>query len=148
MDSSHPQASQIGYVRPGDPLFKRQQIIPKLRRNPKVTAINGAIEVDLTTPKADRESIYAALRTVELWVFDGKVLTISRLGQDGRYHRVERRGFLPLRGEQVLHWLERAHDQRVVWLFETGDYDLAPAFDGLRSDPRFRDLLQRFRLPA
>lgn len=71
-----------------------------------------AIEVDLSTPKADRESIYAALGTVELWVFNGKVLTISRLGQDGRYRRVERSGFLPVRADQVLRWLleEESHD--------------------------------------
>ena len=36
-----------------------------------------AIEVDLSTPKTDRESIYAALGIVELWVFNGKILTIS-----------------------------------------------------------------------
>jgi Uma2 family endonuclease len=64
-----------------------------------------AIEVDLTSPKADRESIYAALGTAVLWVFDGKVLTMSRLCRNGQYRRVERSGFLPLRADEVPRWL-------------------------------------------
>jgi Uma2 family endonuclease len=64
-----------------------------------------AIEVDLSRPKADRESIYAALGVRELWAFDGKSVRISRLGQNGRYRRVDRSGFLPLRARQITPWL-------------------------------------------
>ena len=36
-----------------------------------------AIEIDISAPKADRASIYAALGVAELWIFDGETLTIS-----------------------------------------------------------------------
>jgi Uma2 family endonuclease len=64
-----------------------------------------AIEVDLSRPKADRESIYAALGVLEVWVFDGKTMRINRLGKNGRYRRVERSGCLPLRAGQITPWL-------------------------------------------
>jgi Uma2 family endonuclease len=64
-----------------------------------------AIEVDLSRPKADRESIYAALGVRELWAFDGKSVRISRLGQNSKYRRVDRSGFLPLRARQITPWL-------------------------------------------
>jgi Flp pilus assembly protein TadD len=49
--------------------------------------------------------------------------------------------------DRALAWLERAHRERVAWLFEGGTFNFVPAFDGLRADPRFRDLLVRFNLP-
>jgi Uma2 family endonuclease len=64
-----------------------------------------AIETDLSSPKADRPSIYASLRIAELWIFDGRVLTISRLGKDASYRDVEESGFLPLRADQVPRWI-------------------------------------------
>ncbi len=64
-----------------------------------------AIEVDISPPEANRLSIYAAMRVAELWTFDGTTLTIRRLGEDGRYHAVERSGFLPLRADEVPRWL-------------------------------------------
>jgi Uma2 family endonuclease len=63
------------------------------------------IEVDISVPEADREAIYAALRVVELWRFDGHTLTIQRLDENGRYQAVERSGFLPLRAHEVPRWL-------------------------------------------
>ncbi len=64
-----------------------------------------AIEVDITVPKADRAGIYAALGVVELWIFDGEILTIERLDEQGRYQAVEQSGFLRVRADQVLPWL-------------------------------------------
>ncbi len=64
-----------------------------------------AIEVDITVPKADRAGIYAALGVVELWIFDGEILTIERLDEQGRYQAVEQSGFLRVRADQVPRWL-------------------------------------------
>jgi hypothetical protein len=42
--------------------------------------------------------------------------------------------------EQAFRWLDKAAAQRPFWLCWL---KLAPRLDGLRADPRFRDLLQR-----
>jgi hypothetical protein len=41
--------------------------------------------------------------------------------------------------------LERASQEHA---FELSHLNLTPAFDSLRSDPRFRDLVERLGLPA
>ena len=64
-----------------------------------------AIEVDISPPQADRQAIYAAMGVTELWSFDGQVLTIRRLDENGRYQIVERSGFLRVRAGQVPRWL-------------------------------------------
>jgi serine/threonine-protein kinase len=43
----------------------------------------------------------------------------------------------------ALEWLEKAYEERAVRLLELPD----PAFDTLRSDPRFQDLVKRIGLP-
>jgi serine/threonine-protein kinase len=45
--------------------------------------------------------------------------------------------------EEALAWLERAYDERDSWMDYLG---LDPRLDGLRSDPRFADLLRRMNL--
>jgi Uma2 family endonuclease len=74
-----------------------------------------AIEVGLSPPKADRQSIYRALKVTELWIFDGTALTIHRLGKDGRYQVVGSSGFLLIDSAQILRWL--LHEDRAA------DYD-------------------------
>ena len=64
-----------------------------------------AIEVDLTPPQVNRAGIYAALGVTEVWRFDGEQVVIERLGQDGQYVAVTASGFLPIRAEEVWHWL-------------------------------------------
>ncbi len=46
--------------------------------------------------------------------------------------------------DQAFAWLEKAYEQRVSRLTS---FPLDPAFDGLRSDPRYADLLRRIGLP-
>jgi adenylate cyclase len=45
--------------------------------------------------------------------------------------------------EEALAWLERAYDERDSWMDYLG---LDPRLGGLRSDPRFADLLRRMNL--
>ena len=46
--------------------------------------------------------------------------------------------------DHVFEWLERAYEDRSIWLTTLVKCD--PRLDPLRSDPRFRDLLRRMRL--
>jgi Uma2 family endonuclease len=64
-----------------------------------------AIEVDISRRQVDRAGIYAALRVVEVWRFDGHDLIIERLTSQGGYEAVEASGFLPVRAEEVRRWL-------------------------------------------
>jgi Uma2 family endonuclease len=64
-----------------------------------------AIEIDLSGPKVDRPSIYAALRVAEIWRFDGGTLEIEVLREDGSYAPVESSRLLPIRAEDVRRWL-------------------------------------------
>ena len=45
--------------------------------------------------------------------------------------------------DQAFRWIEKAYEDRVFWL---GYVKVDPAFDPLRSDPRFANLLKRMRL--
>jgi Uma2 family endonuclease len=64
-----------------------------------------AIEIDLSPPKVDRHSIYAALRVEEIWRFDGATVVIEHLQPDGTYVPSERSRFLPVAADDVRHWL-------------------------------------------
>ena len=47
--------------------------------------------------------------------------------------------------EKAFEWLERAYEERSGWLVYLG---VERAFDPLRLDPRFQDLIRRIRLPV
>ena len=64
-----------------------------------------AIEIDLSHPQVDRPSIYAALGVAEIWRFDGEKIVIEHLQEDGTYASAESSRFLPIRAEDVRHWL-------------------------------------------
>jgi Uma2 family endonuclease len=66
-----------------------------------------AIEVDITPSKIDRPAIYAALRVVEVWRFDGEHhrITIERLREDGTYQAADESQFLPVRPDEVGRWV-------------------------------------------
>ncbi len=76
-----------------------------------------AIEVDLSPSLIDRPGIYAAMGVAEVWRFDGKTLTIERLGPDGRYEAVAASTFLGVRPDEVARWLvaEDTSDE-IAWL--------------------------------
>jgi tetratricopeptide (TPR) repeat protein len=46
--------------------------------------------------------------------------------------------------DQALEWLQKAYEERDPWM---GYLKVEPAFDPLRSDPRFQDLLRRMNFP-
>jgi len=66
-----------------------------------------AIEVDGSPSKIDRPGIYVALRVGEVWRFDGKrrEVVIDRLTAGGTYEPADSSGFLPVRAEEVGHWV-------------------------------------------
>jgi serine/threonine-protein kinase len=47
--------------------------------------------------------------------------------------------------EQTFAWLNRAHEERSYWLLWLR---VEPRFDGLRSDPRYQDLVRRMNFPS
>lgn len=44
-----------------------------------------AVEVDITSSSIDRQGIYANMRVPEIWRFDGEMITVLLLQQDGNY---------------------------------------------------------------
>jgi Uma2 family endonuclease len=81
------------------------------------------VEVDISPPQVDREGIYAALEVPEVWVFDGQVLAIWRLGADGRYAQAESSGWLRIRPEQAARWLTHEDRQdRKAWTRRLTDW--------------------------
>jgi Uma2 family endonuclease len=64
-----------------------------------------AIEVDISPPEVDRAGIYSALRVAEIWRLAGDRVIIERLTPQGTYVAVDRSGFLPLRAEEIRHWI-------------------------------------------
>jgi Uma2 family endonuclease len=72
-----------------------------------------AVEIDLSGPKVDRSGIYAALRVAEVWRFDGESVVIEQLQDAGTYAPVQASRYLPLKADEILHWLvhEDRHDE-------------------------------------
>ena len=76
-----------------------------------------ALEVDLSPPQVDRAGIYAALGVTEVWRFDGEHVVIDRLMPDGKYVSVDTSGFLPIRAEDIRHWMvEEHHGDESAWV--------------------------------
>lgn len=65
-----------------------------------------AVEIDISSPVVDRESVYAALSVPEIWVFDGEVLTIKQLDETGEKYADAPLGlWLPVRPDEVVRWV-------------------------------------------
>ncbi len=72
-----------------------------------------AIEIDLSGPQIDRESIYADLGVVEVWRYvNGLKLVIEQLQEDGSYAQVEASRFLRISAASVLGWLTAEDSSR------------------------------------
>jgi len=54
-----------------------------------------AVEIDLTRKSLDKMAIYAAFGVPEVWRFDGRELTVHRLGPDAQYQPQETSLCLP-----------------------------------------------------
>jgi Uma2 family endonuclease len=70
-----------------------------------------ALEIDITASSLNKLAVYAALRVLELWIYDGETLTIHVLGRDGAYE--ERSDSLNLPGfpaGDIAVWLERYYE--------------------------------------
>lgn len=76
-----------------------------------------AIEVDLRRSEVNRPEIYATLGVPEVWRFDGETLRIDRLRDDGTYEASATSQFLPIRPEEVAHWvLDVPADDDNAWV--------------------------------
>jgi Uma2 family endonuclease len=64
-----------------------------------------AVEVDLSRPQANRESIYAALDVPEVWIFDSETLAIRHLTVDRLYFDSGQSRFLRVHADEVRRWI-------------------------------------------
>jgi Uma2 family endonuclease len=75
-----------------------------------------AIEIDVSAPLVDRPGIYAALRVVEVWCFDGDTVVIEHLQPDGSYAPAASSRFLPIGPAEIRRWLvEEDSSHRLTW---------------------------------
>jgi len=106
----------------------KRERIAKIERRERLQGIRGrdlkgfpgpdlAIEIDISPSEVDRPGIYAALRVVEVWRFDGDQAVIERLTPEGRYVPVERSGWLDITPADLVRWLiEEDTSEFIPWL--------------------------------
>lgn len=82
-----------------------------------------AIEIDLSEPRIDRSSIYAALGVSEVWYYDGETLRIEWLDQDGTFQERAASRWLPVHAAEVSDRLRQAEDLPFsTWLAQLQDW--------------------------
>jgi Uma2 family endonuclease len=54
-----------------------------------------AFEIDISRSSLNRMGIYAAMRVPEIWRFDGEVLRVHQLTDEGSYVEVDRSRYFP-----------------------------------------------------
>jgi Uma2 family endonuclease len=105
-------------VRAGRDALKRKSMDPADYPSPDL-----AIEIDLSGPKVDRPSIYASLRVVEVWRFDGENVVIEHLQADGSYKSAEASQFLPIGAKDILRWLtDEESTNEMAWKPRLNDW--------------------------
>ena len=106
----------------------------------KAMTLSGDDDLAAILDRAHRESGYwSAVRAVS----QKRLERLNEKMKRGEY--VPAMNFVPLylrlgNTEQVFAWLERAYEERNRLLFQI---KVDPAFDNLRSNPQFQDLIRR-----
>jgi Uma2 family endonuclease len=76
-----------------------------------------AVEIDISAPEVDRQSVYAALNVTELWRFDGENAVIERLTPEGRYEAVDKSEWLGITSADLVRWLIKEDTTEFIpWL--------------------------------
>lgn len=76
-----------------------------------------AVEIDISAPEVDRQSIYAALKVAELWRFDGENAVIERLTPEGHYDAVAKSDWLEVTPADLVRWLTKEDTTEFIpWL--------------------------------
>jgi Uma2 family endonuclease len=95
------------------------EIQGKRRLEPTDPAPDLIIEIDVTSSSKNRLQVYADLEVPEVWVYDGKMLTIEQL-QDGNYQTVLTSQFFPtIPMQEVVGFLQQAETTKYLSLIRT-----------------------------
>ncbi|HVA50811.1 MAG TPA: Uma2 family endonuclease [Pirellulales bacterium] len=79
------EADESYYIRHEEEVREREEYDPDIDPPPDL-----AVEVDLSSSSGRRMLVFAELGIPELWLFDGEHLAFKSLGDDGKYHPIER----------------------------------------------------------
>ena len=71
-----------------------KKIAGKKLSNKKFPVPDFAVEIDITTESLDKFPIYAALGVVEIWIYNGKILSFYEL-ENEKYHQIKHSRALP-----------------------------------------------------
>jgi Uma2 family endonuclease len=94
----------------------REAVARKSKNPADYPAPDLAIEIDVSSPQVDRPGIYAALRVVEVWRFDGEAAVIEHPQLDGSYAPAEASRFLPIGPADIRRWLvQEDSSHRLAW---------------------------------
>jgi Uma2 family endonuclease len=110
------EADQSYYFDPEKLRVVREAVARKSKDPADYPPPDLAIEIDVSSPQVDRPGIYAALRVVEVWRFDGDAAVIEHLQPDGSYAPAQRSRFLPIGPADIRRWLvEEDSSHRLTW---------------------------------
>jgi Uma2 family endonuclease len=79
------EADKAYYIRHEEVVRDREEYDPAIDPPPDL-----AVEVDLSSSSSRRMLVFAELGIPEVWRYDGERLDFRSLGQDGKYHAIER----------------------------------------------------------